>query len=178
MLYSASQKGPFKVSTPYDPDSITTITVTFRPLTWQAATVYRYINSEEYDIVLPTTYKGYYYKCINGGKSGSTEPTWALEGGETITDFESGATQGLTWQAVPYNLLVPALDVDTVTFSQTNDVTLVSSSNTTTKATFTIDTIAADADARTLKSFQVRLRAILSNGESRDFTIQWKLAER
>jgi len=178
MLYLSSTKGPYKMQGYHDPDSITTLDIVFRPATWQANTVYTYINDNEYSVVLPTVYKGYYYRCINGGKSGATEPTWALvKDGET-EDFESGATEGLKWAAVPYNLMPPARDVSSIAYSATNGVTISNTSNTTIKAILTIDAIDSNAAARTVKKFQFKLRVTFSDGQLQDYTFERKIAER
>jgi len=178
MIYSASQKGPYKVLGYHDPDSIVSYQIIFRPPTWTSDTVYRFVSSNEYDIVLPSVYKGYYYACVNGGKSGATEPTWALRKDEETTDFESGATDGLTWKAVPYNLLPVDVDVSSVAITANNGVTISSDSNTAIKAFYTVDNIAANAAARTLKYFDVLIRPTYNNNLMDDFSVRYKLAER
>jgi hypothetical protein len=178
MLYNANQIGPYKIGSRHDPDSITQFAIVFRPGTWAAGTVYNFISSDDYDMVLPTTFKGYYHAAINSGKShAATEPVWKLRPGEVTNDFEAGATDGLQWQAVAYNLLPVAVDVASVTLTPTNGVTISGASNTTTRSLFTIDAIAADALARTKNSFQIKARVVLSTGESRDFTLEFKLSE-
>ena len=178
MIYSASQKGPYKVSGYHDPDSIVPFQIVFRPTTWTANTVYTFVSSNEYSIVLPTVYKGYYYACVNGGKSGASEPTWALRKDEETTDFESGATDGLTWKAVPYNLLATDVNLSSVDITSTNGVTTSAESNTTTKVFFTIDSINSNASARALKYFDVLIRATYDSTAREDFTLRFKLAER
>lgn len=178
MLYPSSTKGPYKILGYHDPDSVQTFDIVFRPPTWQANSVYTFINSNEYSVVIPTEYKGFYYKCINGGKSGPTEPFWALvKDGET-EDFETGATEGLKWAAVPYNLLLPSKSVSSIVYSATNGVTISGTSNTAIKATLTIDEIPSDATARTVKKFQFKLRVTFSDGQQQDFTFERKIAER
>jgi len=48
---------------------------------WQASTVY---NAG--DLRAPTTANGAYFKCITGGTSGTTEPTWDTVDGHNTTD--------------------------------------------------------------------------------------------
>lgn len=178
MIYPANNKGPFKVSGYHDPDSVQVFDIVFRPPTWTADTVYTFISSDEHSVVIPTEYKGFYYKAINGGKSGSTEPDWSLTKDGETEDFETGATEGLKWKTVPYNLLLPSINVSSVEYSATNGVTISGTSNTTTKATFTIDAIPSDAAARTLKKFRYTLRVTFSNSQQQDFTFERKIAER
>ena len=178
MIYVTSQKGPFKVSGYHDPDSIRPVIVILRPDTWQAATVYRYVDSENFDIVLPPTYKGYAQFCVNGGISGATAPTFALEKDALTTEYESGLTTGLTWKAVPYNFMLATVNVSDITYSATNGVTLSNTSNTTARGLFTIDEISSTAAARSLKKFEVRLRILFDSGQRDDYTMQFKIAER
>lgn len=178
MIYPSTQKGPLKVSGYHDPDSIRPIEIGLRPETWQTATVYKYIDGETFDIVYPTTYKGYAYYCINTGKSGATEPTWNLGHLTVTTEYESGQESGLAWKAVSDPYMPPTVGIGSVTFSATNGVTLSNTSYTTTLAFFTIDAIDSAAAARTLKSFDVLLRVEFDNGQSDDFTLRYKIAER
>lgn len=48
---------------------------------WQSAHAYA-----KNDIVIPTTYNGYYYMCISNGVSGATEPLWPRVNGDHVTD--------------------------------------------------------------------------------------------
>jgi type II secretory pathway pseudopilin PulG len=67
-------------------------------LTWKASTVY-----EKYDQVRPTN--GYDYAATSDGtkKSGTTEPTWPLPPGGTVTDGEVTWVLIDTWKAsTPY----------------------------------------------------------------------------
>lgn len=179
MIYSAGQKGPFKVSGYHDPDTIRTITVIFRPDTWGVGTVYQFIGSDNYSIVLPTVYTGYYHKAINTGKSNATtEPTWAVRAGEQTEDFEAGKTDGLVWEAVSYNLLPIGIDVSSVTYAATNGVTVSGTSNTTTQCQFTIDVIGSTAAARTIKKFSITVHVTLSDGDTIDATFEFKVAEK
>ena len=59
---------------------------------WVASTAY-----SENDLVIPTTYNGYYYKLttVDGGTSGGSEPTFPENQDETVSD------NGLTWVAIP-----------------------------------------------------------------------------
>jgi len=60
--------------------------------TWAATTTY-----SEADLVVPTVYNGYYYKCttVDGGDSGGSEPTFPTNQDATVTD------NVLTWEAIP-----------------------------------------------------------------------------
>lgn len=58
---------------------------------WITATVYAVG-----DVVMPTTRNGHRYRCIQGGTSGATEPTWALQQGVVQSDGSSDPL--LYWQ--------------------------------------------------------------------------------
>jgi len=69
-------------------------TVTSVPLTlsnWASGTTY-----VAGDRVKPTTGNGFYYQAVNGGTSGSTQPTWPIYLGETVND------NGISWEAKGY----------------------------------------------------------------------------
>ena len=63
---------------------------------WAASTVY-----SVGDIVGPTTPNGYYYLCVNGGTSGSTEPDWPAEGISWDDDIEWDG--GIEWGSSVYD---------------------------------------------------------------------------
>jgi hypothetical protein len=62
-----------------------------RASTWVAATAYTFGQ-----IVQPTTRNGHKYRCIVGGTSGSTEPSWLKGQGLTLSDGSS--SPALTWE--------------------------------------------------------------------------------
>ena len=178
MIYSAGSKGPFKVQGYHDPDSVRKFNIVLRPPEWSAGTVYGR-TGDDFDTVIPTTFKGLYYGVENPGISNATtEPTWAKTVGELTEDFESGQTEGLTWKAYQYTMMPAGVTISSSTFTATQDVTLSSTSNTTTTLLFTIDAIGSTADARTTKKFQVSIHATLSNGEEMDITLEFKIAEK
>jgi len=59
------------------------------PDEWQASTTYNVG-----DVVRPTTRNGFVYVCTVAGTTGSSEPSWPTNAGDTITDNE------ITWEAV------------------------------------------------------------------------------
>lgn len=89
-IYSASQKGPLKISGFIDPDDTTNISVFWGAPQWSANTVYR-----SGDVARPATDNGYYYKCTVNGVSGIQEPQWTQD---TLTD------NTVEFTAVPWDL--------------------------------------------------------------------------
>lgn len=178
MLYQWARKGPFKVSGVHDPDSKRLIELMYRPDVWTAQTVYLRQDADNYDIVIPSEFKGFYYKVDNPGKSGTTEPDFAVRTNELTEDFEAGKTDGLVWKAVPYNLLPLSETLTSIAYTATNGVTVSSPTNTGTKAYFTIDKIPSNAVARVLNTFAITAHFVKSNGEEDDVTLQFKIAER
>jgi hypothetical protein len=179
MLYNSNQRGAFKISGFHDPDSSRIMGILLRPDTWAAGTVYEWRDADNYDVVMPTTYKGFYHKVSNPGKSNATtEPTWAKQPGDTTNDFEAGETDGLIWEAVPYNLMPPGETISTATYVATNGVTVSATSNTDTACQFKIDAIGTSAAARTTGNFQVTTHITKSNGEILDVTLEFKVHER
>jgi len=178
ILQLHSSKTVFKVDGYHDPDDIRPFVLDLKPSIWVAGTVYARIDDNDYDVVVPTTFKGVAYRAVNPGISNATtEPTWALTLDEITEDFEAGETAGLTWKTIPYKYLPQDEDVSSVTVTCTNGVTLVTSSNTTSQVRFTIDTIASDADARTVGTFKVQSRVTTSTGRRFDISAEFKLAE-
>lgn len=173
MFYSATQKGPYRVPGYHDPDDSRLIGITFRPDVWQADTTYYHNDDDNYDVVIPTTFAGRYYRCASPGKShATTEPTWTFVDGEETTD---GST-GLIWLPVDYNLMPPTETVSLVTFTAdpAATVTLSNTSYTDTSCQFMIDPFTAG----TLKTFDVTCHVTKSNTEEFDVTLRFKIADR
>lgn len=107
MIYAATSKKGFKIPGYLDPNTSRNIGFIYRPNIWITSNVYFFRNAQDYDVVVPTTFNGYYYQVSTPGTSGPTEPVWAtIPGGITID-----GTTGLTWVAVAYNLLPPILQI-------------------------------------------------------------------
>jgi len=122
MFYSLGSKNSAKMPGFYAKSSRRTIGIIYRPDTWLADTVY--LSSEgSFNVVMPTVFKGFYFKVINPGKSGATEPVWPTKEGDTV---EAGAT----FEAVAYNLLPVDENISTSTFTASNGVTLSGSIHT------------------------------------------------
>ena len=172
MFYNANQKTAYKMRGVHDADSIRTCGIIFRPPTRANDTVYYKRDDDDYDIIVPSTFTGVYYKVKHPGKSASTPPTFSTEIGSETTD----GIDGLIWESVAYNLLVPTVDVSTVTYECTNDVTVSSDTNTAYSCTFTIDVLPAAAIAA--KTFDITAHVTLSNGDKIDATRRFKVAER
>lgn len=173
MLYNALQRGPYRVPGYHDPDQVRIVGLIFRPDTWAAGTVYYRRSDDDYDVVIPTTFTGWYFKAKSPGKShASTEPTWVFEEGAETPDGASG----LIWEAVPYNLMPPSETISSVTVTATHGITISTFSNTDTTCQFTIPAISAAAEAAGY--FEITVRATKSNGETIDVTLHFKVAER
>jgi len=167
MIYSATAKGPFKVSGFHDRDSKRLIGIIYKPATWVTGTVYYKRADDDYDIVLPTVFKGLYFKVTNPGLSGGTEPVWPTTIGGTVTDG------GITWEAVGYNLMLPTVNISTSTFTASDGVTLTSPTNTTGITQVMISAVPVGVTVFTILNHTVR-----SNGEEDDVTLQIKIADR
>ena len=172
MLYNAYQKGPLTVAGYYDPDEVRQVGIIFAPDVWANDTVYYRQDDENYDIVIPAIFTGVYYRVKTPGLSDNLEPTWIPTAGEITTD----GTNGLTWEAVNYNLMPPDHLIDTVTVTATNDVTISSVVYNYSSCQFVIDALPAAAE--TAGSFQVTAHVIKTNGEEFDVTLLFKVAER
>jgi hypothetical protein len=178
MIYHANEKGPKKVGC-HDPDSARTIAIIFRPPPWTAGTVYGLRDNDNYDIVMPSVFKGFYHRVVNPGISNATtEPLWNKDIDGITEDFESGQTAGLLWCARPYNLMPMDETITLVTFSATNGVTVSGASYSGTSCQFTVDPILSEASARSLGYFQVTSRFTKSSAEIGDVTLEFKLCER
>ena len=167
MIYSATAKGPFKVSGYHDKDSKRIIGIIYRPAAWTLNTVYYVRSSDDYDIVVPTVTNGYYYKATSPGKSGATEPVWPTTIGGTVTDGT------VIWEAVAYNLLSPSVTISSSTFTASDGVTLTS-------PTFTSGTtqVMISAVPASVTTFTIVNHTVKNNGEEDDITLSFKVAER
>lgn len=94
-------KGDFNASagtkgqTSYDPEYVKQLLTATK---WQANTTYA-----PYQVVQPTTENGYQYIVIDGGQSGSTEPTWPTVVNNTVTDG------GIEWQCLDATKRLPLI---------------------------------------------------------------------
>jgi len=165
MLYPSTSKGPFKMNGVYGKDSKRNIGIIYRPDTWQADTVYLSVDGS-FNVVMPTVFKGFYFRVINPGKSGATEPVWPTQAGDTVED-------GATFEAVAYNLLPINEDISTSTFTASHGVTLYGAINT---AGTTHVMISDIPDGVT--SFTVANHIVKSNGEEESVSLLFKVAER
>jgi len=167
MLYSATAKGPYKIAGYHDKDSIRPVGIIYRPEVWAQNTVYYARSADDYDIVLPTVFKGLYFKATNPGKSGTTEPTWPTTVGETVT------LDGIVWEAVAYNLLPPTESITSSSWVASDSVTLTAPSFTANSTQTVISAVPAGVSMFTITNHTVR-----SNGAAEDVTLQFKVAER
>src|SRR5262245_48184909 len=62
-----------------------------RAKTWVASTAYNYG-----DVIRPTVRNGHYFRCVQAGTSGTTEPDWPKSQLATIT--EGTSNPALKWQ--------------------------------------------------------------------------------
>lgn len=179
MIYDSRQKAVYQMPGYYDPDGRRKHVINFKPDVWQPNTVYSSKRDDDYSLVIPTVFRGFYYKAINPGRShATTEPAFPLTVGETVNDFEAGKSDGLVWEARPYIFLPLDQDiVDLLSISATNDVTIASSSFTTSKVIFMPEVIPPTAAARKLKKFRVETVVELTTGEFIPVSIDFKLSE-
>jgi hypothetical protein len=167
MIYPANAKGPFRVMGYHDKDSKRLIGLIYRPDIWVANTVYYAHSEDDYAVIIPTVFKGLYFKANNPGKSGTTEPTWPTDVGNTVTD------NGVIWEAVRYNLLPPTVDILTSTFVASDGVTLANPISTPSTTQVTITAVPAS-----VTSFTITNHTIRNSGEEEDVTLMFKVAER
>lgn len=173
MIYNALSKGPYKVEGVHDKDSRRLFGVIFKPYEYAANTVYRRYDANNFDIVVPTTFKGWYFKVNNPGKShASVEPTWVNSLGAETT--QTGTD--IVWEACYYNLLPVDLTITAVTYTMTNEVTLTDTSFNDYNCQFFIEPL--PAAAITAGKFAINIHFTVSNGEEDDITLEFKVAER
>jgi hypothetical protein len=167
ILYERNRSWPYKIPRAIDGNDKLLLKVYFRPDAWAATTVYE--KTDEWaDVVMPTTFKGLYFRIKYPGKSGSTDPfTGTYAEGDEVTDGTA------TWEAVEYDLLETGVTVSTCDFTATDSVTLASESAATTTAQCLISTIPAS-----VTEFDVTGHPILSNSEEFDMTFTFKVKAR
>lgn len=84
-----------KGQTSFDPDYVKQLLTATK---WQANTTYA-----PFQVVQPTTENGYQYIVIDGGQSGSTEPTWPTTVNNTVTDG------GIEWRCLDATARLPLI---------------------------------------------------------------------
>ena len=179
MIYPAGVKGPYLVPGYHDPDSIRTMTLRLKPAAWEANTFYNRVD-DDYDIIIPSTFKGLAHRVVNPGVShATTEPTFSRTLGGITEDFQAGQTEGLTFEAIPYAYMLPTVSLSTLsTPTATGGVTFVSSSSAASTITFTLAALGAAVTARTTLTFQATFHYVKSDGDADDITLEFKIGER
>jgi len=167
ILYERNRSWPYKIHRAIDVSDKLLVKVYFRPDAWAATAVYE--KTDEWaDVVMPTTFKGLYFRIKRPGKSGATDPfTGTYKEGDEIVD---GAA---TWEAVDYDLLETGVTVSACDFTATQSVTLASESAATTTAQCLISAIPT-----TVTEFDVTGHPVLSNAEEFDMTFAFKVNPR
>jgi len=169
MYYNSALKS-LRVPGFHDKDSKRFIGVIMRPATWAAATVYYLRSDDDFDIVIPTVFTGVYHKVKSPGKSSGTEPTaWATVVGEETID----GTTGLIWEAVAYNLMIPAETLSSVSYTATDGITVTNTSNTTTSFQYMIPALPAAAIAT--GEFTITAHYVKSNLEEDDIDLVFRV---
>lgn len=162
MIYSANSVGPFRVPGYFDINATRSFSLVYRPTTWAADTIYYRKSDEDYDIVIPNTFNGFYYAVRNPGVSGATEPTWGTQEWYTTTE-----ASGLTWQAKNYNFLPPTQTIVASTWTTNTTGVSVDPGTFTSSATSTvISTVPAGTT-----SFTITNSITTSTGEVTDTTL-------
>jgi hypothetical protein len=167
MIYSVNAKGGYKINGVHDANSKRFIGILYRPDAWQASKVYYLRSTDDYDVIIPTDFNGFYYKVVSPGKSGSTEPTWGTKAGGKTT---SGTA---IFEAVPYNLMPESETITSSTWTASDNVTLSNALSTTTYSAVRIDAVPEGVESFSLINHTVR-----SNGEEHDVTIIFKVGTR
>jgi len=166
VFYYALQSTVFRYPGVIDPDCARVFGWKFRPDTWQANHVYELRSAFGSDLVIPATYAGFYHKVKIPGMSGASEPTWAIE-----TADETLETTGLTWEAVPYNLMPLSVNVSASSWAATGC--------TVEQATFTDTATACRITAITATDEITLVNTVgFSNGDTDDFTVRFVLKDR
>ena len=156
----------FKVPGLYDPNSKRLIGVIYRPSVWLAGTVYYERSDDSYDVIIPTTFEGLYFRVIDPGKSGSIEPTWPLDEGDIVEDGS------VRWQAVNFDMLPPEINISGSTYAATDGVVMSASAfgpNSTQAMIFSVPSGVED--------FTVTNHTIKSNGEEEDVSLRFVVGE-
>jgi len=179
MIYKPGiQEGPFVITGVHDPDSLRPMQLQMKPGVWTADTVYKWVSKDRYDVVIPTDFVGLYHRVVNPGKShGTTEPNFSAVIDGITEDFRAGKTDGLTWEAKPYDfILAHDEDMTSITPSLTNGVTLASSAISGGNIDFTIGIISPTAAARESKVFEVAFHIVTAAREI-DLSFEFNLGE-
>lgn len=157
--YSATLKGPLKISGFIDPDDITKITVYWSSPMFSANTVYR-----SGDVCRPEYDNGYYYQCITNGKSGIQEPIWNQE------ETTSGTA---VFQATPWDLwLLPSesqVIANSIWIASNNEITLSDPVVAPELTCITVSTVPAS-----LLEFELTNQVTKNNGEKLSRTFLYK----
>ena len=168
MIYLANQKGPLKKTAYHDPNNKTFQGFLYRPGDWAASTVYIKRSTNDYDVVIPTTFNGFYYKIKSSGTSDATEPaTWATVAGETTTD---GTVE---WEAVPYNLMPISETITASVWTASDSVTLTTDTNTTTSTQVRVEDVPDG-----VKKFTITNHITKSNGEEASRSMEIKVNDQ
>ena len=169
MIFSADQLGPYKWPGYHDPAAKRIIGLILRPPVWVANHVYGKRNDDDYDVFLPTEFKGFYFKVKNPGKSLATEMDYVNETGEETTQVGTS----LIVEAVNFNLLPVDQDVSNVTAVGNHGVTVTGVSYTNYSCQLMIDTLPAEAIAA--KAFIITVTVSLNNGEQFPVDIEFEV---
>ena len=176
MIYEANAKGPFHMPGYHDPEDSMFIRIILKPKAWIANTVYSKSDCENFDICIPSTFTGLYYKVKSPGISGATEPTWITIPGEETIDGDTG----LIWEACLYNLMPVDETITGVTYEGSNGATVTSSSFTDEEFRFMIDPLLpADPEpaAIAIGYFDITATVSKSNTEQSDITIRRRIGD-
>lgn len=91
------------------------------------------------DVRGPTIPNGFLYVCVDPGRSGAVEPTWANKASETTEDGT------VVWEAVPYDLLLRVGEVFTSSWTVDNvGVTLDNQGSNTTQSWVRVSGVTSD----------------------------------
>ena len=159
MIYSPEQAGPLRITEPYDPNESRLMGIIYKPNTWLSATFYGKQDCDDYDVVIPTVFTGFYHRVKNPGLAGATEPVWAT----TPEGLTVDGTTGLVWEAVLYNLMPVTETIASVVYNCTNGIVPTNTNNTGANITFKLPVLTTTAIIA--GNFEVSVLATKNNGE-------------
>ena len=159
MNYSPEQTGPLRITEPYDVNESRLMGIIFKPDTWLSSTLHGKQDCDDYEVVIPSVFTGFYHRVKNPGLSGTVEPVWATTPGGLTID----GTTGLVWEAILYNLMPVTETITSVAYQCTHGIVPTNTNNTGANITFQLPVLPTAAILA--GNFEVSVLATKSNSE-------------